>query len=176
VIEGRGAYYLVKVKERREPAVPALASIRARVEQQLKARQAFELASQKAQALLQELGKHRDIRALARQHGLRLQETGWFARSGVIPRVGDLRELKPGGIALSARAPVADRVYTTEDALFLFAFKESRGADMKVFEKDKERLLEQARAEKRQSILQRYLEGIKAQAKIEIQPQFLDRG
>jgi len=176
-VAGSQAYYLLRGKEKREPSVPPLQALRAEIEKRLREARSFELASERANALLSQLKKDRDIKKLAHQHGLRLEETGWFPRSNPqIPKVGALQEIRPGGIPVSSLQAVSHRIYTEKGAAYLFAFKESRGADMEQFEKEKDRLEEQTLAEKKRRALQRFIDSLKAAARIEVKAQFLEEG
>jgi hypothetical protein len=85
-----------------------------------------------------------------------------------LPKVGELQNLTAGSLALSARKPIPDRIFTQADAAFVFAFKEAQPADMAQFEKDKSQLMQQALAEARQRILLKFKDELKAKAKIEI--------
>ena len=69
---------------------------------------------------------------------------------------------------MSAEKPIADKVLTQKEAVYIMAFKGSQGADMERFESEKEALANQALAEMRQQILQKFIEGLKSKAKIQI--------
>ena len=174
-IEGPNAYYLLRVKQRREPSIPSLENMRSEIEKRLKETKALELASQRANALLGQLRKEKDIKRLANEHRLAVDETGWFLRNATeIPKIGVLQEVKPGGIPVSLYQPVPDRIYGQKANLYLFAFKESQGADMERFEKEKSRLLAQALAEKKQRALQKFVDSLKAKARIVVNARFLE--
>jgi peptidyl-prolyl cis-trans isomerase D len=169
VIEGSNAYYILKIKERREPVLPAFEAVRPRIEKGLKESKAYEMAAQKANGLLEQLKKDRDLQKVAQQNGLVVGETGWFLRNAPeIPKVGELQEFKSGGIAVSAHQPIPERIFTQKDAALVFAFKGSQEADMERFEKDKDTIMKQALAESQQKILQKFKEGLKAKAKIQV--------
>lgn len=175
-IEGKQAYYLMKLKQRKEPAVPPMEAVRAEIEKRLRAQKASELASNKANELLAQLKKEKDINQVANKQGLSAEETGWFVRGlSEIPKLGSLQEMKPGEIPISAAHPISDRVYSEKGDLYVFAFKESQGADMERFEKEKNQLEEAAFQEKRQRALQKFLESLKGRAQIQIQPSFLEQ-
>ena len=177
VIEGSSAYYLLRIKERKEPTVPALEAVRRNIENGLRESKAHELLLQKANGFLDQLKKEKDIARLAERNSLKLEETGWFLRNAPqLPKIGELSELKAGGIVLSAQKPVAERIYAQKDAAYILAFKESQGADMERFEREKETLAKQALAESRQRILQKFMEGLKAKAKIQIHAASLQEG
>jgi peptidyl-prolyl cis-trans isomerase D len=169
VIEGPNAYYILKVKERKEAFVPPLDAVRGKIEKGLKESKAYEIAVQKANDLLDQLKKEPNLAKLARDKKLKLEETGLFARNTQqLPKVGELQNLTIGSLALSERKPVPDKIFTQADAAFVFAFKESQAADMAQFEKDKSQLMQQALAEARQRILLKFKDDLKAKAKIEI--------
>lgn len=174
VIEGDRAYYLLKIKQRREPAVPPLEAVKAKIEKGLAESKAHELLLQKANGLLEQLKKEKDIAKLANENSVKLEETGWFLRNArQLPKLGEISD--PGAaLSLSAQKPIAERVVTDKNSAYLFAFKEGRGADMERFEKEKEALTKQALSEARQRIAQRFVEGLKAKAKIEIHAGSLD--
>lgn len=174
VVEGPKASYLIKLKERIESRIPPLAEIHSKLEKTLKDKKAMELAIQKGILLLGQLKEKKDIEGLARQHGLKLDETDWFLRrDSEIPKIGILEEFQPSGIPISPQRPIPDQIYTQRDSVYLFAFKESQGTDMEGFEKDKAQLGKTALSEKRQRALQRFVEGLKVRARIEVRPESL---
>jgi peptidyl-prolyl cis-trans isomerase D len=171
VIEGTNAYYLLRIKQRTEPTVPPLETVRPKIERTLKESKAHEAMLQKARSLLDQLKKERDIAKVAQQNNLKLEETGWFLRNASqLPKIGELSEARAGGIALSAQKPFPDKIYTQNDAAYLIAFKGSQGADMERFTKEKELLTNQALAESRQQVLQKFMENLKTKAQIQVHP------
>jgi peptidyl-prolyl cis-trans isomerase D len=176
IISGSHAYYLLRIKERKEPSVPPLADVRAPIERRLRESKAYELALQKGNSLLDQLKKEKDIGKLAAANHLRLEETGWFLRNAPqFPKIGELAELRAGGgLTLSAQRPIADKLYTQRDAAYLIAFKASQPADMERFDKEKDNLKKQALAESRQRALIKFLESLKAKATIKVNEAFLE--
>jgi peptidyl-prolyl cis-trans isomerase D len=176
IVSGASAYYLLRVKERKEPAVPPLENVRAQIEKGLRESKAYELALQKGNGLLDQLKKEKDITKLAAANKLRLEETGWFQRNAPqLPKIGELADLRAGGgLTLSAQRPIPDKLYTQRDAAYLIAFKDSQPADMERFEKEKDNLKKQALAETRQRALIKFLESLKAKATIKINNAFVE--
>jgi len=175
VIEGKNGYYLIRLKERKEPATPPLESVRDQIEKNLRDSTAYELATQKGNSLLEQLKKTKDISKLAQTGDLKIEETGWFPRSSQqLPKVGELAELKGGAIGLSAQTPIPERLFTQKDAVYVLAFKASQPADMDQFEKDKASLMKQAEADARQRVLIKFLDNLKAKAKVKINNAFLE--
>jgi peptidyl-prolyl cis-trans isomerase D len=175
IVEGKDAYYLLRLKQRREAAVPALDTVRDRIEKHLSESKAYELALQRGNNLLDQLQKEKDIGKVAQANKVKVEETGWFVRSAAqLPKIGELPELKAGPIPLSEQKPIADKLYTQQDTLYIFAFKGSQGADMKQFEKDRESIRKQALAESRQRALVKFMEGLKNKAQIRLNTAFLE--
>ncbi len=174
-IEGNQAHYLIKVKQRKAPFVPPLDQVRPALEKRLKEEKAFELAARRADSLLRELNEEKDIKQLSNRHGLLVEETGWFMRKdSTIPKVGNLEGVRFGGIPISRERPIPEQIYAKGNALYLIAFKESQGADMERFEKEKGRLQEETLRKRRQRVLNKFVQSLKVKAKIDIQPEFLE--
>jgi peptidyl-prolyl cis-trans isomerase D len=175
VVEGKEAYYLLRLKERREATVPPLESARTKIEQTLTESKAYDLALQRGNSLLDQLKKEKDLLKMADANRLKVEETGWFARSSAqLPKIGDLAELRSGPITLSEQRPIPERLYTQQNSLYLLAFKASQPADMKQFEKDRESIKKQALAESRQRALMKFMETLKNKARINVNTAFLE--
>jgi len=175
IVEVNNAYVFLRLKQRKEPVVPSLESVKDQVEKGAKEAKAYELMLQKGNSLLDQLKKEKDLAKLAAANQLKVEETGWFQRNAPqLPKIGDLAELRGGGLSVSAKNPVADKLYTQKDAAYILAFKESQPADMEQFEKEKVLLKKQAIVENRQRALAKYLESLKSKAKITFNNDFLE--
>ena len=175
IVEVNNAYVFLRLKQRKEPAVPPLESVKDQVEKGAKEAKAYELMLQKGNSLLAQLKKEKDLAKLAAANDLKVEDTGWFQRNAPqLPKIGDLAELRGSGPSLSAQHPIADKLYTQKDAAYILALKESQPADMVQFEKEKVLLKKQAIIENRQRALAKYLESLKAKAKIKFNNDFLE--
>lgn len=175
IVEGKDAYYLLRLKQRKEPAVSPLESVSGQIEKALKESKAYESALQRGNNLLDQLKKERDLVKVAQSNNLKLDETGLFLRSAQqMPKVGDLAEMRAGPITLSEQKPIPDKLYSQKDAVYILAFKEGRGADMEQFEREKESIKKQTVAENRQRALVKFMEGLKSKAKINLNTAFLE--
>lgn len=175
VVVGPKAYYLIRGKGRKESSIPPFEAVRSEIEKGLKESKAFDLAIQKANKFLAQLKKEKDLKQLARQEGLPIEETGWFLRSvAEIPKVGALKEVRPAALPISRYQPIPERTYTQGSTAYVLALKESQEADMALFAKEEARLRGELLAEKRQRILEKFLESLKANARIEIRPEYLE--
>jgi peptidyl-prolyl cis-trans isomerase D len=174
-IEGANGYYLLRVSQRKEPTVPPMENVRAEIERRVKESKALALANKKAEALLDQLKKEKDIHKVAKANALQVGETGWFVRGDAeMPKVGALQDAKPGEIAISIYQPLADRSFKQQNNVYLFVFKESQGVDMARFEKEKTSLLEQALQGKKQATVKKFIEILGAKARIKREPAILE--
>jgi peptidyl-prolyl cis-trans isomerase D len=175
IIEGNHSYYILRLKQRIEPAVPPLENVSGQIEKRLKESKAYEMALQKGNSLLEQLRKEKDISKIAQANNLKVEETGWFLRSAPqLPKIGELAEMKAGPLSVSQQKPFPEKLYTQKDVLYVFAFKDTQSADMAQFEKEKDILKKQALAESRQRALIKFLEGLKARAKIKVNTALLE--
>ena len=166
------ALYLMDVAERVEPAIPPLDKVKERIRETLVRRKARERAQEKGDALLAELKAAPDLAAVAAAHGLTVEDTGLFPRARAeIPEIGFL-PLPLGRLTVSEEKPVVDTAYLQDDAVFVMVLRKTVAADPADLSKAKEDLARQLRDEKRQRALSRLIENLKANAKIEIHPEF----
>lgn len=169
VIDGINAYYFLRLIHKKEAGVPPLEEVRQKVEKNLTESKAQDQLAEKANSLLEQLRKEKDIVRVAQQNNLKVDETGLFARNTPqLPKIGDVPELARG-IPLSAQNPIPDRVYRQKDAAYVIAFKASEPADMTRFAQEKEALAKQARSEAQQRVLQKFIEGLKEKADIRVE-------
>jgi peptidyl-prolyl cis-trans isomerase D len=169
VVEGPATYYLMRLKQRKEAALPPIEEVRSKIEKNIAASKAQEALAQKATSLLEQLRKEKDIARIAEQNGLKVEETGLFTRGAEqLPKIGELPDLTRRGIALSAQNPVADRVYRQNDAAFIIAFKSGEPADMERLEQEKDGLKRQMLAEAQQRVMKNFIDELKAKADVKI--------
>jgi peptidyl-prolyl cis-trans isomerase D len=169
VVDGGAAYYLLRLKDKKQAGVAPLEEVRQKVEKNLIESKAQDLLAEKANALFEQLGKEKNIARVAEQNNLKLDETGLFTRSTPqLPKIGDLPELARG-IPLSAQSPIPDKIYRQKDAAYLIAFKASEPADMQRFEQEKDALAKQARFAAQQRVLKKFIDGLKEKADIKVE-------
>jgi peptidyl-prolyl cis-trans isomerase D len=169
IISANDAYYVLRLQQKKDAAVPPLEEVRQKIRQNLIDTKAQDALMEKANALLAQLTKEKNIARLAEQNNLRLEETGLFARSATeIPKIGNLPELARG-IPVSAQNPVADKVYRQNDTAYVIAFKAQEPADMAQFATEKDSLAQEARAEAQQRVLRNFIDRLKEKADIRVE-------
>lgn len=170
VVRAPGQFVVFKVLEKTPSFIPELPAIQKAVAEKARSEKARELAREKAEALLS-AAKESSLEAAAKAQQKELEETGAFSfEGGFVPHIGTAPEVKRVAFQLSPEAPLAPQVFSAGDAFYVVALKEKVPADMAEFEKQKESLKQQVAAARRSEVLEEFVNGLKARAKIELGP------
>jgi len=164
-VETPKGIYIVKVVERKAAAVPPLAQIRNAVEAKALEAKSAEVAKQKAQEALAQLAKG----------GLATKQTGSFGYSaqGTVPTIGNSPELTEQAFALSQAAPVAKQPVKVGDRWYAVKLKSRVETPTTDLAKNKESIKQALLPKKQQEAIESWLKGLRAKAKIEINPLLL---
>jgi len=165
-VETAKGIYLVKVIDKKPAAVPALAQIKGAVEAKTRDAKAAELAKKKAEEALAQLAKG----------GLSTKETGsfGFAATGQVPTVGTSPELMEAAFTLTNAAPVAKQPFKVGDRWYAVKLKTRTEAPTTDLAKQSETIKQSLLPKKQQEALDTWLKGLKAKAKIQINPSLVD--
>jgi peptidyl-prolyl cis-trans isomerase D len=165
-IETAKGIYLVKVLEKKPAAVPPLAQIKGAVEQLALQAKAAEVAQKKAEETLPQLAKG----------GIALKETGSFgyAAQGAVPNIGTSPELMELAFTLTTAAPVGTKAVKVGDRWYAVKLKTRTDAPTTDLAKNSETIKQALLPKKQQDALDTWLKGLKAKAKIEINPAILN--
>ncbi|MDE0343324.1 MAG: SurA N-terminal domain-containing protein [Deltaproteobacteria bacterium] len=173
IVASPDALYLLQGARRVEPAVPPLDDVKERIQETLTRRKAREQAQKKAEAFLAEVKGGADLREAAAAQGLAVEDTGLFPRKQAnIPEVGIL-PLPLGRLTATKANPVVDTAYAQGDSFYVMVLRTTVEADLADLGKEKEELTRQIREEKGQRAFSRLIENLKANARIEIHPEFI---
>jgi len=164
-IETAKGIYLLKVIDRKPSAVPPLAQIKGAVEKKVLEAKAAELARKKAEELLPRLAKG----------GAPLKDTAAFGYSatGAIPGIGNSPELMEQAFTLSTAAPVAKQAFKIGERWYAVRLKSRIAAPTTDLAKNSEGIKQALLPKKQQAAQESWLKGLKAKAKIEINPAIL---
>ena len=118
IVEAREAYYFLRLKQRREAAVPPLDGVKEQDREQAPSEsKAYELALQEGNSLLDQVKKGKDVEKVARANRLETRRDRLVSRSAPqLPKIGELAEIEGGPLTVSEQKPFADRLYTQKDA------------------------------------------------------------
>ncbi|NPU83179.1 MAG: hypothetical protein HPY65_01730 [Syntrophaceae bacterium] len=161
VLSNDRGYFLVQVAERKPAYVPPLKEVEKEVRAGFLQEEARRQAAKEAETLAGRLKAGATLEQAAREKGLKIEETGFFAPARAIPKIGESRELTDALWALSAKKPYLEQAFQVNDRLILVALKGRSPLDMTEFASRKEALRNALLQMKRQTIIRTWIEGIK---------------
>ena len=159
-VETAKGIYILKAKERKAAAVPALAEIRGAVEEKAKAAKAVELAKKKAEDAAKQLSTKAAIKT---------QTTGSFGFSakGDIPVIGSSPEIVEAVFKLSA-AQAPSTPFKVGNRWYAVRVKSRTEAPKAQFDATREELKKKMLPKKQEDALIEWSKGMREKAKIEI--------
>lgn len=166
-IETANGIYIIKIIDKKPAAVPPLAEIKGQLTQKVTEEKARELAKKKAEEALAQLAKGAG--------SIKTQETGAFAyaATGVIPRIGTAPELMEAAFNLTTAAPTPKNAFKVGDRWYAVKLKQRIELNSADFQKNKEQIRQTLLPKKQQEALDSWIKGLKAKAKIQINPSIL---
>ena len=169
VVTETSGYTIIKVVERIPSAIPPLAQVRPKVEADLRAKKAAELAHQRGEALLAQLKEKKDLPALAKQEGLTVEESKDIARfGGYLPNIGTAPALKDVVFTLTTENPVAPAVYDVNGDAVLAVLAQRVPPDESRFDSEKAAIRERLRGQEAAAAVRTFVDQLKAKAQVEL--------
>jgi peptidyl-prolyl cis-trans isomerase D len=164
LIETDDAIYMLVPFERKEPAVPPLAEIRAKAETGAKRAAGEKLAAAEAEKILARAKEVGLEKAAAEAHAT-VEETGGFdRRSGGAPKIGAADELRTDAFALTPESPLGPRVYTASGDAIVVALKARTPANMAELDGARTGIRDTLLAQRRQAALSALMNHLKERA------------
>lgn len=178
VIKTDNGYYIMKLIDKKASYLPKLADIRDDVEKYFIESEKQNLAAKEAQAILTDLQKGNSLEKISREKGLKINETGLFQPTNIIPKIGISPEATEALLQLNASKPFADKPFLINNSYLIFKFKEASNVDLKDFATKKDLYKKIFLSLKREEALQNWLTGnkeaMKREGRIKIKKDFKD--
>ncbi|MDG4475830.1 SurA N-terminal domain-containing protein [Thiovibrio frasassiensis] len=173
LLEINGGYAICFVDEVKEPQVPPLTEVRARVEKDFLDDQAHAKAKDAAVALLDQTKKEGSLIAAAEKTKSSVRETPFFTRSqqatSTLPA-----PVVAQGLKLSAASPYPKEIGEDGSTFYVLHFKESKSASEEAFASQKEALRKMLTQEKQMEVMGAWLAYLQSRAKITIDKKFME--
>jgi len=173
LLEIKGGYAIVSLDEVKEPQVPPLAEVRARVENDFLSDQALAKAKDAAMALLTQAKKEGSLVAEAEKVKSQVQETSFFARSQQATS-GLPAPVAAQGLKLSGASPYPAEVAENGPTFYVLHFKETKPAGEETFAGQKEALRKMLTQEKQMQVMGSWLAYLQSRAKITTDKKFME--
>ncbi len=166
LLESRGGTYLLAVEAVQPSAVPPLDAVRDRVAARFRTAEGLRLAEARARDFLAAASAKGWDEAL-QSFGLTAHRTAPFPKKGgAVPGLGWAPSLKEAAFAIPEVGGVAAEPSEVNGTFYAFRVAERIDADPASLDADRERLQAELLPAKQEDYLQRYLEALRANAKI----------
>lgn len=169
VVKGDRGFYVLEVRERRGPEIPAFEAVREQAEAKYRDSACRDLAKKAAEQALEKLRGGEALERIAASSGKTVQETGFFSRlSGVVPRMGKSDEVAATAFSLSEKDPVPDRVFEVNQKFYVFRLKDRMIPAREEMLANKESLLEEYRKSKEDEVYRDWLSGLRERSHVKV--------
>ena len=163
-----GGYYLLQVTDRQESIVPPLEQVAAKVKEDLIKTRQDQMAQADAQDFLKSAKEGKSFADIIQDLKLEPKETGFFARSGVIPQIGYEPQIQQKAFELTVEKPLMENAVKGRQGWFVLRLKERQAPDDAGFDKDRSSIMKRLTEQKKQAAFGDWLVDLKSRSKIEI--------
>jgi peptidyl-prolyl cis-trans isomerase D len=171
LLEGGDSYAILYAQEIKEPEVPELAKVKARVTKDFVGRRSQELAKEAAETILAAVQAGVSLEAEAGKLGMKVEVSPMISRAD---RAGS--KLPPAlieaGLGLTAAVMYPDAVVTSGQTLYVAAFKGERAASAEKFEEKKDEIGKRLVEENRNAVAASWLAFLRDRAEVVIDQRF----
>lgn len=173
LMESPKGYAIMFLIDEKPSQVPEMGAVREKVVRDFTRHKAQQLAEEDAEVILAALKEGADFEAEAKKRSLTLMETEFFSRTRA-SSMAFPREFIDQGFTLSSTNPFPDKAINKEGMNFVYRFLEQKSAALTELTEEKRQTLEQGLlAEKKQMIMAGWLNNLRKQADISINPDFI---
>ncbi|MEI7590123.1 MAG: SurA N-terminal domain-containing protein [Deltaproteobacteria bacterium] len=124
IVSDDKGYYIVALAERKSSSLPPLSSVKVELEKRYKKSAAVNVCEKQANEILLQLKSGKQFPEVAKQYGIRIEETGTFSmNAGKAPKIGASKELMEALYGLSKINLYADKPIPVADGFAIIRFK-----------------------------------------------------
>ena len=169
IIETPRGYFIIKVKEKKEPYIPDLEEVKAEVEAAVVKQQSLQLAKEKGKGIVSQLKniieeKKIDFPKAAEKLSLTIKETERFSKSSYIPGIGQSEEFTQAAFALNP-GEVSD-IIKVPNGYCILSLKAIFPIDEERFMQEKKDFTQKLLARKKDNFYKVWLKDLKKTAKL----------
>ncbi len=162
-------FYILKLLDKKDSRIPSLEEVKEEVRKKVIGMKCEEKARQVAEDLLNQIRAGKNMKEVARDRGIQMEETGFFTRAGgMVPKIGPIGEFMSTLSSLTEKSPSPKEVLRTKDGYFVVRLSALEPADQSKFSSVKMDLQKRLLYQKQEESFQDWLQQLRAKAKIEI--------
>ncbi|MBT8338553.1 MAG: SurA N-terminal domain-containing protein [Desulfatitalea sp.] len=169
ILDLGNGYCLLQPADRKASVIPPLDDVREKVTADLLKKKKDDMARADAQRFLEKVRQEDDFAAAGAQFGLTPMQTGFFKRSGAIPKIGYEPGISKAAFALTPENPLADQLFKSKQGWLVVRLNARKPPEpAEGFEKEKETIVDRLTAQKKQSVFQQWISDLRRRGKVEI--------
>ena len=162
-------FYILKLLDKKDSRIPPLEEVKEEVRKKVTETKCDEKARQVAEELLGQIRAGKDMKEVGKDRGIQMEGTGFFTRVvGLVPKIGPAGEFMTTLSSLTEKSPSPKEVLRTKDGYFVVKLSGLEPADQSKFPAVKKDLQKRLLYQKQEESLQKWLQKLRTNAKIEI--------
>jgi peptidyl-prolyl cis-trans isomerase D len=166
-------YYLLQVADRTESIIPELDAVADQVRNDVIKAQQGDRAKADAEALLEDLKKGASLIEASQRLNGQTNETGFFKRTGAIPKIGYEPRISEIAFELSMNQPLAKQVIEGKQGWYVIRLKERKSPPDEAFIKEKAATRNRLAAQRKQAVFQKWVADLRSRSTIEINQELI---
>jgi peptidyl-prolyl cis-trans isomerase D len=167
-------FYLIQATEKIAAEIPPLDDVREKVKGDLVKSLQDKKANGDAGTILAALKEGKDMAAEGAKFGLTVEESGFFKRSGSIPKIGYERDILTTAFALTAEKRLPEEVVKGAKGYYLIRLLEKRAPAAEGFEAEKDKIESRILDQKRRKVYETWISELKSRSDIVFDERFLE--
>ena len=167
-------YYILQLVNKIPSRIPSFDTVKDRVRGDLQKEKKASRARSDAETLLGAIKGGQSMAVAGKAFSVTPLNTGFFKRSGVIPRIGSAPEIARAAFLLTAKKPLADKVLKSADSYYVIQQKQRKSPAADAFEKEKKEIKTRLLQQKRNDVFKAWLAQVKDKSEIVIEKSILE--
>jgi peptidyl-prolyl cis-trans isomerase D len=168
IIEHKNKFYIIQVVDNKDSHIPKMSEVSVQLQKDFVDYLSLVAAKREAGSYLEELKGGADWSELAKNKGLKTDETGFFTRRENIPKIGYSPLLSEVTFSLSSQKRYPDEVFEVNNKVYIIKWLTKEDINMKDFDKEKKSFQQMLLLTKDRRIFNAWLQSIKEKATIKI--------
>jgi len=168
IIEHKDKFYIIQVVDNKDSHIPKMSEVSDQLDKDFINHLSLIAAKREAESYLEELKGGADWSELAKNKGLKTDETGFFTRRENIPKIGYSSLLSEVTFSLSSRKRYPDEVFEVNSKVYIIRWLIKEDINMNDFDKEKKSFKQMLLLTKDRRIFNAWLQSIKQKAEIKI--------
>jgi len=168
IIEHKDKFYIIQVVDNKDSHIPKMSEVSDQLDKDVINHLSLIAAKREAESYLEELKGGADWFELAKNKGLKTDETGFFTRRENTPKIGYSPLLSEVTFSLSSQKRYPDEAFEVNNKVYIIRWLTKEDIKMNDFDKEKKSFKQMLLLTKNRRIFNAWLQSIKEKAEIKI--------